>query len=270
MKICFISTVFGDPTTIDRPALFKKMDGCDYFLFTDHDASYFGETSWDIVNIKSNKNISEIDSNIIKSRYPKFMSWELLESMGKTYDYVFYCDTWTWPNINMDWNDICKKVSQNKDFPLVQSMHPNPKVRKNGIRGEVGLILKLKRETKDSLDKTLSFMQSTAPEVNLSKSNYFYENTSFGYEFKSSIIRNFTKEFWKTYTTEDISFRDQPLWNFMLMKNKVRPFNFPLLKWQFKPKPPIRKTWMFGNCYFCHDYNLLNDSVRKNYNKGNE
>ena len=131
MKICFISTVFGDPTTIDRPALFKKMDGCDYFLFTDHDASYFGETSWDIVNIKSNKNISEIDSNIIKSRYPKFMSWELLESMGKTYDYVFYCDTWTWPNINMDWDAICKKVSQNKDFPLAQSMHPNPKAGPN-------------------------------------------------------------------------------------------------------------------------------------------
>ena len=74
MKICFISTVFGDPTTIDKLSSFKRIEGCDYFLTTDHDASYFGKTSWDIVNIKDNKNISEIDSNVIKSRYPKFIS----------------------------------------------------------------------------------------------------------------------------------------------------------------------------------------------------
>ena len=80
-------------------------------------------------------------------------------------------------NINMDWDDICKKISQNNDFPLVQSMHPNPKVRKDGISGESWVNFKTQRETKESLDMTLSFMKSFAPDVNLSRSYYFYENT---------------------------------------------------------------------------------------------
>ena len=69
MKICFTTALFGDPKTLDKPAKFERDPNYDYFLFTDIDEEHF-DTSWDIVNIKDNPNISSLSSNTRKSRYP--------------------------------------------------------------------------------------------------------------------------------------------------------------------------------------------------------
>ena len=100
MKICFTTALIGDPKTLDKPAKFERNPNYDYFLFTDINEEHF-DTSWDVINIKDNPNVSGLTSNVRKSRYPKFMSWELLESMGKNYDVVFYCEFGT------QINEIC-------------------------------------------------------------------------------------------------------------------------------------------------------------------
>ena len=124
MKICFTTALFGDPKFLDTPPKFKRNPNYDYFLFTDIDEEHF-DTSWDIINIKNNPNISNLSSNTRKSRYPKFMSWELLESMGKNYDVVFYCDAFVVPNTNMrkpiqSWNKIISDIMNEKTFPFMQ------------------------------------------------------------------------------------------------------------------------------------------------------
>jgi len=88
MKIAFITSFFGNP---DVPSRFERVEGCDYFLFGNKDANELN-TSWDVHNISDNINVSNLDCNIRKSRYPKFMGWDLLNSMGLNYDCIYYCD----------------------------------------------------------------------------------------------------------------------------------------------------------------------------------
>ena len=45
----------------------------------------------------------------------------------------------------------------------------------------------------------------------------------FGYDPKCTAVRDITGEFWKAYTSSDITFRDQPLWNLLLLKNNLIP-----------------------------------------------
>ena len=50
------------------------------------------------------------------------------------------------------------------------------------------------------------------------------ENTSFGYDpYNHSIISSY-KEFWNLYINLQITYRDQPLWNYILWKNKLNPY----------------------------------------------
>ena len=106
MKICFISALFCEPQDfpkLDKPGHFGRNENYDYFLFTNLNFNMF-DTSWNVINIGSNANISNVNCQIKKSRYPKFLSWHLLESLGKKYDVVFYCDAWVVPNEKKDWN----------------------------------------------------------------------------------------------------------------------------------------------------------------------
>ena len=240
MKICFTTALFGDPKTLDTPPKFERNPNHDYFLFTDIDEEHF-DTSWDVINIKDNPNISNLSSNTRKSRYPKFMSWELLESMGKNYDVVFYCDAWVIPNTNIanathSWNKITSDIMNENTFPFLQKNHQWKIVREGGILSELKKIREANRESSENIKKTINFFENYDSTINLQYPQYF-ENTAFGYAFNSKTIRDFTRKFWEVYTTEDISIRDQPLWNFLLLK-----YNYiPLLNEYLTQKPPRHK-----------------------------
>ena len=62
------------------------------------------------------------------------------------------------------------------------------------------------------------------------KAPQYYENTCFGFSTQDARVKKITEEFWRLYTEEDMSFRDQPLWNFLLLKNDIKP----LVKNDFK------------------------------------
>lgn len=259
MKICFTTALFGDPKTLDKPAKFKRNPNYDYFLFTDTDEEHF-DTSWDIINIKDNPNISNLTSTVRKSRYPKFMSWELLESLGKSYDVVFYCDGHYAPSSNENWEKLATEIKNEKEFPFVQTWHNQRKIRKQGINGEIKAILRRERDTRESMDKTKLFFKKHGKDVSLNVPQYF-ENTCFGYSFENENVRMLTKKFWEIYTTEDITYRDQPLWNFLLLKYDFRPITKNDLKWN-----TISRRWKH-RCWFLANRDNKG-SMRKNYKKG--
>lgn len=224
MKICFTSALFCEPQDyhkLDKPGHFKRNEDHDYFLFTNLDSTII-DTSWDVVSIKDNENISNVKSQIKKSRYPKFLSWHLLESLEKKYDVVFYCDAWVVPNEKKDWYALATKIKNEKKFPFAQAQHNKKVCRDGGINAEFERILMSKRDTIESIKKTKSILMAHDNSVNLNYPQYF-ENTCFGYAFSSKKVRNITKELWTMYLNEDMSYRDQPLWNFLLLKNKVNP-----------------------------------------------
>ena len=166
MKICFTTALFGDPKTLDKPAKFERNPNYDYFLFTDIDEEHF-DTSWDVINIKDNPNISNLTSNVRKSRYPKFMSWELLESLEKNYDVVFYCDAYLIPNSRENWKKLAMEIKNEKEFPFTQTRHHKRKIYKHGIIAEIKSISRLKIDTKESMDKTKLFLQKIWKEANV-------------------------------------------------------------------------------------------------------
>jgi hypothetical protein len=226
MKIAFITSLFGERG--NEPARFQRIDGCDYFLFSDRGQKDF-DTDWDVYNISNNPNISKLNCDVRKSRYAKFMGWQLLDSMRIDYDCIYYCDAHWNPKRNVDWESI-SNTFMSKPYPFLQLIHNHS--CNGGIAHECQHIVSKKKDSKDNIDKTLLFYKTKYPEVSLSAKQYF-ENKMFGY-VPNNLVKKVTINFWQIYTQSDISFRDQPTWNLVLLKHKVTPQTKPYLKNNFE------------------------------------
>lgn len=228
MKIAFITSVFGQRG--NNPARFQRVDGCDYFLFSDRDQKDF-DTNWDVYNISDNPNISNLNCNVRKSRYAKFMGWELLDSMGVDYDCIYYCDVHFNPKPQEDWASISNTFLP-KPYPFLQLIHRS--CHDKGIAHECQYIVQCRRDSHQNMVKTVQFFRKYFPEINLHTKQYF-ENTMFGY-FPNDLVKKVTRAFWKIYTESDITFRDQPTWNLMLLKHDLKPQTEPNLRDKFEEK----------------------------------
>ena len=226
MKIAFITSLFGK--RVNNPARFQRVDGYDYFLFSDRDQKDFN-TDWDVYNISDNPNISNLNCNVRKSRYAKFMGWELLDFMGVDYDCIYYCDVHFNPKPQEDWVSISNTFIS-KPYPFLQYKHWLH--NEGGIKRECELLPRFDKDSKDSMSKTLLFFKKEFPEISLSTKQYF-ENTMFGYT-ANDLVKKVTTNFWEIYTQSDITFRDQPTWNLVLLKHKVIPQIEPNLRGKFE------------------------------------
>lgn len=216
-KICFISSLYSDGNNFDSPGRFEKIEGHEYFMFTNL-ANL--RSDWNVVNTNGIKEINSVDCNIRKSRYAKFLGWNLLSILGVDCDYVVYCDAYITPNVT-NWGDVLKKID-GLDFAFMQRDHPEKSVRNGGIIREAELIIQCGKDSYRSMKKTIDFFQSKFPKVPLQYPQY-YENTVFAYKPDCKKFQEITSEFWEIYTNEDISYRDQPLWNLLLLKNNLKP-----------------------------------------------
>jgi len=227
MKIVFITSLFGTGRG-NLPGRFKRIDGHDYFLFSDQEQEDF-DTDWDVYNISDNPKLSNINGNIRKSRYAKFMGWELLDSMGVYYDCIYYCDVHWSPRADVDWTHVSNTFIS-EPYPFLQTKHHV--CHKYGISFECSLILSNGRDSKDNIAKTLLFFVTKFPEISLAAGQYF-ENTMFGY-FPNPEVKKITRDFWRIYNEYDITYRDQPLWNLLLLQWKFTPQTKPRLRGKFE------------------------------------
>ena len=219
-KICFVYTYIGNAEFAEGNNYFKKNPNYDYLFFTNLDKSYYNKSSWNIVNININdiELIKNISSNVKISRYFKFMVNDYITKyLKKQYDYIFYCDCWLSPKYNVNWNMLCTKINKSK-FGIMQYKH---QCWKKGINGDLKQIVKIKKDTSININKTKLFLKKINKHVNFNKPIYF-ENAIFGISTKKNNVKNFLEEYWKYYL-ECPTYRDQPLWNFLLLKNNVKP-----------------------------------------------
>ncbi len=236
MKIAFITSLFGERG--NNPARFKRINNYDYFLFSDRDQKDF-DTDWDVYNISNNTNISSLHCDIRKSRYAKFMGWELLDSMGIDYDCIYYCDAHWTPSPDTSWSSLSNTFIS-KPYPFIQITHPL--CYNSGIAHECELIVSGKKDSQANITKTLSFFRQEYPELSLSARQYF-ENTMLGYS-PNDLVKKITRDFWQIYITQNITYRDQPTWNLILLKHGVIPQTQPNLKSQFE------ETGSYGNHHY--------------------
>ena len=227
LKIAFITCIFGSLNK-SIPGPFKKFKKFDYFLFTDNKKHEF-KSSWTVINLSGNFKIKNLKCPIRKSRYAKFLGWELLNSKSTKYDYIFYCDCHWSPNHEADFECLVSVLNENK-FTLCQDLHVNKDIQRGGIITECEFIIKCYKDSKYNIKKTIDFIKERFPETKL---NYplYYQNTILGYNPNDSIYQNLSSEFWEIYTTKDITYRDQPLWNSMLQnKNLIPSYEIELYK----------------------------------------
>ena len=224
-KICFVSTYIGNKNFMEGNNNFKKNPNYDYLFFTNLDKSYYNDSSWKIVQVNINdiEPIKNIISNVKISRYFKFkVNDYITKYLGKKYDYIFYCDCWLYPKYNVNWDILCAKINKSK-FGMIQYKHP---VAKKGIAGDLKQIIKMKKDTVSNINKTKIFLKKISKKVDLSKPVYF-ENAIFGFSTKKNNVINFLEEYWKYYLNCP-TYRDQPLWNFLLLKNNLQPVTYNL------------------------------------------
>ena len=216
MKICFITTYIGPKNLLDISDNFSKNNNYDYLCFTNLNKNEINNKSWEIIQINL-QDFNSTKNNIKISRYFKFYAIDYLVKINRKYDYIFYCDSYLYPNMDINWLTICNQI-KNSNFKIIQYLH---RAKNMSINSDFGKIIGNKKETIENIEKTKLFLNNIDLNIDLN-SKIYYENTVFGYDPNDKDIINFMKEFWNYYQ-ECPTYRDQPLWNFLYLKNKKNP-----------------------------------------------
>ena len=210
MKICFITTIICDKIEDgDNPCIFEINENYDYFLFTNNDINSYKDTSWKVIKI-NDKYIENLESNVMKSRFMKFMGWKYIsEEMGLNYDMIVYCDGLFFPrNEVIGW----KRIFDNfETHDIVQQIHS-----RNAYE-ECNAIVKAKKDTKKRMDNMKQFLINE----NMPKKFIMTENNTFAYDPNNKKITNAFEFFWMNYL-KNITHRDQPLWSYVLWKKDIK------------------------------------------------
>uniref|UniRef100_A0A6C0KZU9 Nucleotide-diphospho-sugar transferase domain-containing protein n=1 Tax=viral metagenome TaxID=1070528 RepID=A0A6C0KZU9_9ZZZZ len=216
MKICFITTIIADSfENGDVPEIFDKNSNHDYYLFTNLPEKNYINTSWDIIKLNNNEDFfKNIESNIIKSRFIKFMGWKYLYmNMKKKYDMIVYCDATFYPkNKKEAWEEIYELV---KEYGIVQKM----KYPERTAYTECVKIYKKKKDSQKRSKQMLNFLKVEK----LPEKRYITENCYFAYDPTNKQLKEAFEFFWELYQ-KNITHRDQPLWDYVKWKKNINPY----------------------------------------------
>ena len=216
MKIAFITTHIGEKRLLDLSNNFEKVKNIDYLCFTNLNKDDVINNCWEIIQI----NLDDFlyIKNIIKiSRYFKFNIFNYLKKINKKYDFIFYFDSYLYPNFKYDWFNLSNIVKKN-NFKIIQYNHKEMK----SINNDIVQAYTIQKDTKKNLIDTKLYLEKLNNKISLDTLQY-YENTVFGYDPNDSEIISFMNQFWNLYL-ECPTFRDQPLWNFLYLKNNKIPY----------------------------------------------
>ena len=236
-KICFLTTIIANSyKEADKPPKFKRNDGDDYFLFTNLEPTLF-DTSWTVMRLQ-NKYIDNCPSNIIKSRYIKFMAWEYLQKvLQKNYDVIVYCDGIYTPRLKFDWQQLAQDT---KEHGLVQKKH----IR--GARQECRVLFRRRR--KDSSQRIKGVVK-WLDSHHFPRGKLMTENCFFAYDPHNTRVTSAFKSFWDLFIT-DITNRDQPLWSYFLWKCRLKPLIYSDKKWRDSFAPIMKKSIGFNQHHY--------------------
>jgi len=227
MRICFVTSVFANSYRgADKPIKFYRIKEFDYYLFTNIPSYPEKYTSWDVVNVGHIFNDTKINSNIIKSRYPKFMGWKLIKDvLKKNYDVIFYCDS-TWAPQNNDSDLWIKHATQIIEHPsgLIMRQHSRDAYK------ECKIIIDEKKDNAERIEKVHNFLK----EHNFPDGLLMTANTIFGYNPNNINVTAAFSDFWNEYSTYNTSHRDQPLWRYFMWKHNIKPITNINLAASFK------------------------------------
>jgi hypothetical protein len=120
-------------------------------------------------------------------------------------------------NDDVDNDDISNNVG------FAQRIHPDG----GGAEGEFRRIKRRRKDTVENVRASIRWLQNqadydTKPEGGAQNCT-LYENSMFGYSTKSREFQRAADFFWNIYEKETLSWRDQPLWCYVLKHLNITP-----------------------------------------------
>jgi len=206
-RICFVSVYIGNKEHKEISYKLERNDLYDYLFFTNLDKKDFKGVEWEIIKI----NVNDFPglNNVKISRYFKFMSYKYIrESLGRDYDIILYCDCYLYPKYKAKWEKIIKGID---DYGILQYIHPTKKCVAKELEG----ICKNGKDTYDNMKRTELYLGGIDGKIDLKEDGLFFENTVIGFNIRSEDVIKYLEEFW-FYYKDCPTYRDQPLWNFLL------------------------------------------------------
>jgi hypothetical protein len=164
---------------------------------------------------------------ITQSRWGKFLGWkhEALQDC----QVIFYGDAYFLNPINETaWQYMARQIlHHNTNVGLMQAKQmgsnqkpvkgPVVELRKNARMGKVSWAM---------ANKTIEWLRNQSDYKPLGQTPV-YKNALFGYNPQNPHFRTMVVDFWKEYSKERASWRDQPYWAYFLSKHQMTPLKFP-------------------------------------------
>jgi len=219
-----------------------------FFLFTNWNDDQWETPGWTKITTKHNYTRS-----ITHSRYGKFMGWKY-DQIREGCDAVYYMDA----NIMLHakqstWMEMAATISSTEPG-LMQFKHNQGR---NGISDEFRMIQRKRKDYPENVQRSLTWVRA---QPDFEDHIPIYMNQVFGYNPKSPTYQKLSQGFWDHYSKEEDSWRDQPLWAFMVHRYHVTPLAFPVA-W-------YKELWSVSNSAGHGGHRYTSDAdVKVNWNK---
>lgn len=228
-SICFVSCGYSDTAAELDPLsdVHERYPDFKFFIFTNLHDQEWETPGWE-------KIITEFTfrRRITHSRYGKFLAWKY-DKIRNNCRIVYFMDPVLEPRANDTTFIELAEMIEAYEPGFMQFRHPR---KRKSLMKEFEGIAMAKKDNEANLNKSTTWMKAQ-PDFN-DTTNIFL-NQCIGYNPRSKIFQELTTSMWERYSLELDSWRDQPLWAFMLRRHKVEPKVFPTSWWKlFKKKAP--------------------------------
>ncbi|CAJ1955603.1 unnamed protein product [Cylindrotheca closterium] len=224
-EVCFITASYSKKKKeMDKLLVINnKSPYLRFYLFTNLNDQEWSTPGWTkiVTHFKYRRIITH-------SRYGKFLGWK--EPEIQECKAVFYMDACLRPSENQTmWRELADIIATDETGTgLMQWPHPK---NRSGVIGEFLAIKDSKKDIDKNIVKSLQWMIA---QEDLDVKAKIYMNENFGYDPNSQVYRELSQAFWDQYSLEEDSWRDQPLWAFMLHRYNITPIPYPV---------PYKQVW---------------------------
>ena len=216
-QLCFITSVFGPPdVTTDRPpdvSDWEDVHDVSFFVFTNR-PDLEAPGGWQLLLQPD----LPYQRYITQSRWGKFLSWKD-PTIQQTCRVGFYMDGYVRPNATS-----VESFRTLSDQILVRGLAQVKHPKLGGLKGELQRIVIHGKDNVEHVNRTIQWLHK---QPDFSWNCTLYENTFFGFDPKNVIFQQATTFFWDHYSLEEDSWRDQPLWCYVLDHYHYEPLRIP-------------------------------------------
>lgn len=214
-EVCFVTSVFGASEKVsDRPPDVKSMRDANpsfqFFAFTN--LLELDAPGWTLI---FPTNMTQYRRFITQSRWGKFMAWrhpQVYECQA-----VFYMDGFCGPKLkHSDRYKRLAKAIHESEIGLFQNQH-------DVARGPLGELDRIVERNKDISKNVMASKAWLLAQPDFRPNATLYANHYIGYDPKNPKFQMAAEFFWSRYSLEEDSWRDQPLWSYVLDRYHITP-----------------------------------------------